>query len=213
MILIGPGHAEAVTGGPQTGMTECRVAARGTQVCGVGTITAPTQHAALTVSGRPGTAVGGGALIAGIRAVLDPLRDIAVHIVEAKGIRLKTAHSHGPLGRLPCRASRISVLRVVISLLGGDGCAGRKRRRSGGTCNVLPLGFREQPVVFAGFARQPLNVLLGFAPCYFYGRLPAAPPAFVVVRRAGRTVYTHATAVADAGIPLGESYLEFPRGE
>src|SRR5688572_33404 len=213
MILIGPGDTEAVSGGPQTVMAEGLVSARGTQVCGMGAITASAHPASFTVSGGPGTAVARRTLIAGVTAVLDPFRHIAVYIVEAKGIRLKTAHSHGPLGRLPCSASGISVFRVVIRLLGGDGCAGRKRRGSAGTCNVLPLRFGKQPVGFAGFARQPLHVLLGFAPCYFHGRLPAAAPAFVVVRRAGRTIYTHAAAVADTGIPFGESYLELPRRE
>ena len=48
---------------------------------------APAPHPAAAIAARPGAAVARSALVAVVPAVLDPLQRIAMHVVQAPGIR------------------------------------------------------------------------------------------------------------------------------
>jgi len=69
-----------------------------------------------------------------------PLPDVAVHVVEAEGIGLKTADGNRLLSVDALAPAAISGFAVVVRLIGADCRAEVKRRRRARACRVLPFG-------------------------------------------------------------------------
>ncbi len=74
-------------------------------------------------------------------AVLYPLPDVAVHVVEAEGIRWKAPHGNRLLSPDAHAAAAISGFAVVVRLVGADRRTEVKRRRRARARRVLPLRF------------------------------------------------------------------------
>src|SRR5205814_1563042 len=87
------------------------------------------------VSGEWPSRVGRGPLVAGVPAVGRPLPDVAVHVVQAPGVRLLGADR------------RVVALRVALEpavVADPGGAAEREVRFRAGAAGVLPLGLRRQ---------------------------------------------------------------------
>ena len=73
------------------------------------------------------SAVGWRSGVAGLVAVLHPLPDVAVHVVQAEFIGLERADLDRPTAILALLVAAVSVIAVVVRLIGADGRAGRAK--------------------------------------------------------------------------------------
>src|SRR5262249_50629907 len=139
--------------------------------------------------------VGGGAAVIFVPAVLDPLIDIAVHVVETESVGPKRADGCGRLVVPPAAAV------LAIGVIGADGLAPGISCGAAGPRRVFPFGFRQQAVWFAGLLRYPRHEKTGVFPIDIDDRLIAPPPALVA--RPVRTRSERGT-----GIPLRKRDFE-----
>src|SRR5262249_28145243 len=135
-------------------------------------------------------------------AVLHPLPDVAVHVMQAKGIRSKGA-GRCRLDVVPLTAATVAIghhLIIAANVLtpGKNGFASSSAR-------VLRFGLGKQAVSFASQSGKPNCILLGFAPGEVNHRPSTASPAAVR--------YLIASTMSDARIPLVEGYLELGHRE
>ena len=70
--------------------------------------------------------------VAVLVAVRHPLPDVAVHVVEAEGVRLERADLGRALPILALGRAAVGVVAVEVGLIGGDGPPRRERRRRSG---------------------------------------------------------------------------------
>src|SRR6516162_8572831 len=93
--------------------------------------------------GDPGRAVVGCAFVVGVQTILDPLPDVALHIVEAELVGCKRANWSGSPA-VPPAAAAVAVGIYAELVAPGIG------RRCTGASRILPFGFGEQAVGPAG---------------------------------------------------------------
>ncbi|PAV70207.1 hypothetical protein WR25_24545 [Diploscapter pachys] len=138
-------------------------------------------------------AVGGGAGVAVDVAVAGPFVDIAVAVVDAKGIGREAADRRGE-GEAVGRAIGIGVLGDLVLLLVAVIEREGERPGAAATHGVLALGFAEDLVDLAGLLRQPTGIGLGFVEVQAHGGLAVA---LLVARHAGDAL------AARTGIAVG----------
>src|ERR1700730_6836607 len=142
----------------------------------------------------PGRSVLGCALVVAVQTILDPLPDVAVHIVETELVGRKRA-DRCRLPAVPLAAAAVAVGIIFADFVApGIGCRCARARR------VLPFGFGEQAVGPARHFGEPGHILLDLIPVYIDHGL--RPPSHIAVR------HLRAGANRDAGIPLFERDLE-----
>ncbi len=98
------------------------------------------------ISSTPFTAVCRSAVIVWVPRVLNPFGDIADHVVNPETVGREASHRCRLLG-IPLAAAAMAVCEINPRVIP----PWKPSRRSGST-RVLPLGFRQQPVRFSGFA-------------------------------------------------------------
>src|SRR6185436_3953407 len=130
-----------------------------------------------------------------MKTVFDPLRDVAVHVVEPEGIR-REPHDRRRLAPVPLAAA-VGAIGVATAGLVAPPVA----HIGPGARGILPLGLAEQAITLVRRARQPGYVLLRIAPADIDHRLPAAAPAGIVRALAAATG-------SDAGVPFRKRHLE-----
>src|ERR1700738_3074807 len=143
----------------------------------------------------PRRAVLRGALIIIVIAILDPLPNVAVHVIEPEPICPERA-DRGGLPVIPFTATVVAVRVVPADLV-----APRVRRWRSATRRVFELALGEQPVRLTGHAREPCDVAPGIIPGDVDDWLPAPPQAGVAHARI-------AIAVRHAGVPVIERHVE-----
>src|SRR5262245_43228099 len=102
-------------------------------------------HTILAIALRyPGRAVVGGTFVVGVPTILDPLPDIAVHIVEAELVGRKRANWSGS------PAVPLAATAVAVGIVSADLIAPKIGRCCACASRILPFGFGEQAVRPAG---------------------------------------------------------------
>src|SRR5262245_9427007 len=94
----------------------------------------------VAVASDPGRAVVRCAVVIGMQTILDPLPDVAVHVVEAERVGRKRADRRG------LAAVKIAAAAVAVGVVFAELVAPRIGRRRAGARRILPFGFGEQPV-------------------------------------------------------------------
>src|SRR5580704_7376393 len=122
-------------------------------------------------------------------SILDPLPDVALHVVKPERVRLERADRRR-LSEIPPASTAVAVGFAVAGTV-APGIAGD----SAGARGVFPLRLRQKPVGLACDPREPRGVLLGVIPTHVdCGHLSSSP-----------TVQdSRARACGDASIPLVE---------
>ena len=188
------GIPEAIGGTKSSRIVEPRTAAK----------TAPG-----TITGNPSRAIRGGLTIGVVRAILQPLPDVTVNVVESEIIGVEASNRNGPRAIFTFRAPTVRIVAVEVRLRCGDLIARVKLCRSPGSRRVLPLRLGRQSVDLTGPAAEPAYILLRIVPAHVDHGLPSMAPTFVFrPMRAASIGYT--------GVPLGERHLvlgdrEWPR--
>src|SRR5687767_12336438 len=88
-------------------------------------------------------------------AILDPLPDVAMHVMKAKRICIERADGRGLLC-VPLTAAAIAIRAACADLI-----APSVLRLFAGARRKLPLRLGQQSIGLAGLARQPRQVLGG----------------------------------------------------
>src|SRR5262245_41404507 len=132
-----------------------------------------------------------------VLAILDPLRDIAMHVMETECIGGERADGSRPL-IVPLAAAA-----VAIGVPFADLVAPRIGRLRSSTRRIFPFCLGEQPISFAGHPGEPGHIRLGVVPAHPNDRLSASSPATIT-----GPVFVRAAADRDAGVPIGERHLE-----
>src|SRR5215467_14096353 len=117
-----------------------------------------------------------------VTTILEPLPDVAVHVIQSEPIRGEGTDWGGVLV-VPSAAAGSAVGVVIADLVTPR--IGRLRPRAR---RVFELGLRKQPVGLAGHPRQPCGVMPGIIPRDVYDRLPAVPPPTAVAYARAITV-------------------------
>src|SRR5207302_5020529 len=95
-----------------------------------------------------------------VPAILDPLPDVAVHVVKPQRVRLKRSNGSRLL-EIPSTAAAVAIgvahARIVAPGIAGIGASPR---------GVLPFGLCQKPVLLASQLREPAYILLGVAPAH-----------------------------------------------
>src|SRR5262249_11271751 len=130
---------------------------------------AATKDTHFAITTGPSRTVGGRSIVGIVIAILDPLEDVAVHLIETPRVRLEGVDRE-------CPALRVAEA-VVVCLAGGDRGAPPEGRGRPSTRDLFALGFAQQPVGLAGLARQPGHVGLRVVPAYTSYRPSVATPA------------------------------------
>jgi hypothetical protein len=163
-----------------------------------------TQHSLITHFSDACRAIARVASTRFIPAILGPLPDVAVDVVQTPGIWFKAVHGHRPLAILTIFVTSNSGGQLEIGLIWSDLRAPPKRGRCTSPCHIFALCFRQEPVGIARFFRQPLDVGQCIIPANIYNRLLAPTPALVI------RVVTIAATAQDAGVPFRECDGEPP---
>src|SRR5262249_58775400 len=95
------------------------------------------------------------ALVAEFVAILYPLPDVAVHVVEAEGVGPEGAGLDRLVSVYALGTAALCVISVEVRLLGRDRGAGGERRRGRRSRRVFPLSLSQQTISLAGLAQEP----------------------------------------------------------
>ncbi len=76
--------------------------------------------------------------------VTAPFPYIAVHVVQAEGVGLKSINFYGILSKYSFFVFIIGIISVLVCLVGSQVCAGKKRRGRAGPAGVFPFCFCGQ---------------------------------------------------------------------
>ena len=146
--------------------------------------------------GKPRAAVRRGPVVSvDPPAVLGPLPDVPVYVIETPRVRCEAAHGRC-LRCVPLAAASVAVGPVRADLVAPMEYCFRTRAR-----RVLPLGLARQAVFLARLLRKPRHIRLRVVPAHAYDRTIAAAPAPVV-----RTIAVAAPRI-HASVPLLERHL------
>src|SRR5262245_49949690 len=132
-----------------------------------------------------------------VLAILDPLRDIAMHVMETECIGGERADGSRPL-IVPLAAAA-----VTIGVPFADLVAPRIGRLRSSTRRIFPFCLGEQPISLVGHPGEPSHIRLGVVPAHPNDRLSVPSPATIT-----GPLLVRAAADRDAGVPIGERHLE-----
>src|SRR5262249_20262298 len=141
-----------------------------------------------------------------VPAVLDPFRDVAVHVVKTEPVRGKAANGYSRLPVLVRRAR--SVFRCIkVGLLRRKPIAEGPAWRSARACRVFAFCLGQEPVELPRLVAEPIDIGLSISPGDVHDRMRSTPPALVV----GPVSTTR--AIRDAGIPFLERDFHLTYGK
>jgi hypothetical protein len=181
-----PGNPAADSAAPDDGLVPAAV--RRAQVARFVVPGAAAHHAAAAIAAGPGAAVIWRPLVVVVPAVLDPLPDIAMHVVEAPLV-----------GRVRADLDGLSDILAEVGVVVRDPGANVISRCRSGPAGIFPLGLAEEAIAMAGLAAQPTQIALDVVPTYIDDGSFAPALAFV-----GRLVGFYVPGVVP-GIIFGEA--------
>src|SRR6516165_6127948 len=216
LVMDGPGRLvrarrdrdRAGSGGkratdPEAKLVAPHVGAVGVAACGAETprIAVPGAAAEDTATAfaffNPSRTVLRSPVVVLVLAILDPLPDIAMHVMETECIGGERADGSRPL-IVPLAAAP-----VAIGVPFADLVAPRIGRLRSSTRRIFPFCLGEQPISLAGHPGEPGHIRLGVVPAHPNDRLSASSPATIT-----GPVFVRAAADRDARVPIGERHLE-----
>jgi hypothetical protein len=101
-----------------------------------------------------GSGPAGRPVVVAVIAILDPLPDVAMHVVKTPRVRLEAAHGYGRLSILALRASTlIDVVAIIVGLGRGNRRTPPEWRGRSGAGRILPFRLTEQAVAVPGGLR------------------------------------------------------------
>ena len=144
------------------------------------------------IPGHPCRAVDRCLTVVLVRAILDPLPDIANHVMETELVWPERAD------RSRLRGVPLAAAAGAIGIIGASLVSPGIDRLRPSARGVLVFRFTEQPVGFAGDLGEPCHVALCIVPIDVDHRLAIPSPAVVVDMR-------DAITMSSVSVPLGES--------
>ena len=109
--------------------------------------------------------------IAVVPAVLNPLPDIPVHVVQTKPVRRKRAHRNCLVPIDPLAARAIGAVPVIVRLIRRDRRAEVKRARRPRACRIFPFRLRSTSrYCFPRLSRQPPDIGSRVLPAHIESR-------------------------------------------
>jgi len=142
------------------------------------------EHTVFATPGGPCRTAGRRVVVVFVIAVLDPLPDVPMHLIEPPWVRSETVNRHGLFSILALRAAVVGYGPVIVRPARRDRRAPPERRRPPSPRDIFPFRFTQQAMGLPGQAGPPIR-RNGLGPKTFdalYGSrlVPAIAQLFVV---------------------------------